>query len=251
MPAELAAPYKSPAQRARVVTEGWGEENLYCANCSSSRLRRAPPNAQAIDYTCPKCEHHFQLKSQSRPFSSRIVDAAYSAMCRAIAEGNTPNLVALHYDPLRWRVINLFLVPRFVFTLSCVERRNPLSAEARRHGWVGCNIVLANIPPDGRIPVVSGGVVARPSEVRERFARLRPFEDLRPEARGWTLDVLNAVRGMGRREFSLADVYVHEAALARLHPENLHVRQKIRQQLQRLRDSGFLEFVARGRYRLS
>lgn len=251
MPGDLAAPYRSRAQRARVVTESWGEENLYCANCISPRLRRTPRNAQVVDYTCPECGHPFQLKSQSRPFSARIVDAAYSAMRRAISEGKTPNLVALHYDPLRWRVLNLLLVPRFVFTLSCVERRKPLKAGARRQGWVGCNIVLANIPPDGKIPVVSAGVVAHPSEVRERFARLRPLESLRHDTRGWTLDVLNVVRGMGRRDFTLADVYAHESVLARLHPGNLHVRDKIRQQLQRLRDSGFLEFTGRGQYRLS
>ncbi|MBZ5545005.1 MAG: hypothetical protein LAO07_15210, partial [Acidobacteriia bacterium] len=34
---------------------------------------------------------------------------------------------------------------------------------------------------------------------------------------GWALDVLNIVRGIGRREFTLADIYAQEAALARLH----------------------------------
>jgi type II restriction enzyme len=251
MPGELAAPYKSPAQRARVVTEGWGEENLYCANCSSPRLLRTTANVQAVDFTCPECEHPFQLKSQSRPFSARIVDAAYSAMRDAIQEGRTPSLLALHYDPLRWSVLDLILLPRFVFTLSCLERRKPLGSGARRHGWVGCNIVLTSIPPDARIPVVSNGHVARVSEVRERFARLRPLEDLRHEARGWTLDVLNVLRGMGRKEFTLAEVYAFEGELARLHPDNRNIRPKIRQQLQILRDMGFIQFHGRGVYRVS
>ncbi|MBZ5564268.1 MAG: hypothetical protein LAP13_17830 [Acidobacteriia bacterium] len=35
----------------------------------------------------------------------------------------------------------------------------------------------------------------------------------------------------------------------RLHPDNLHVRDKIRQQLQRLRDLGLVEFLGGGKYR--
>jgi type II restriction enzyme len=66
-----------------------------------------------------------------------------------------------------------------------------------------------------------------------------------------TLDVLNVVRSLGKREFALADVYACEANLARLHPQNLHVRDKIRQQLQRLRDLGFVEFLGAGEYRVT
>jgi type II restriction enzyme len=62
--------------------------------------------------------------------------------------------------------------------------------------------------------------------------------------------VLNVVRGIGRKEFSLAEVYAHEAALARLHPTNFHVRDKIRQQLQVLRDFGFIKFLNGGRYEI-
>lgn len=33
------------------------------------------------------------------------------------------------------------------------------------------------------------------------------------------------------------------------YPENHHIREKIRQQLQLLRDKGIIEFVGRGRYK--
>jgi type II restriction enzyme len=44
--------------------------------------------------------------------------------------------------------------------------------------------------------------------------------------------------------------YVHAAALGKLHPNNAHVRDKIRQQLQVLRDLGLLTFLGSGSYRL-
>jgi type II restriction enzyme len=50
--------------------------------------------------------------------------------------------------------------------------------------------------------------------------------------------------------FSLDDAYAFEDRLQRLYPGNRNVRPKIRQQLQVLRDRGWLEFTGRGRYRL-
>jgi type II restriction enzyme len=88
------------------------------------------------------------------------------------------------------------------------------------------------------------------SGVRERFLRLRPLQRQRWYNRGWTMDVLNILRALEKRDFLLAEVYRHAHELRELHPRNRHVEPKIRQQLQRLRDLGFLEFLGRGRYRL-
>jgi len=62
--------------------------------------------------------------------------------------------------------------------------------------------------------------------------------------------VLQVVQSLGKLEFTLADVYAHAAALSKLHPNNAHVRPKIRQQLQVLRDLGLLEFLGGGAYSL-
>ena len=70
------------------------------------------------------------------------------------------------------------------------------------------------------------------------------------EKRGWTLDVLQVVQSLNKKEFLLSDVYAHADTLAKLHPKNAHVRDKIRQQLQVLRDLGLLSFLGAGSYRL-
>lgn len=243
--------YSSGAQRARVATEAWAHENLYCPNCYSEFLDRSPVNTPAVDYRCPGCRTSFQLKSQSRAFSARIVDAAYDSMVRAIRENRTPSLFALHYDTAEWVVENVIVIPHFAFPISAIERRPPLSAHARRAGWVGCNIRLDAIPTDAKISVVAAGTPVPRDAVRERYARVRPLAALDVEQRGWTLDVLNIVRSFGAGRFSLADVYAYEEALSRLHPRNRHVRDKIRQQLQVLRDLGFVEFLGNGQYRTS
>ena len=93
------------------------------------------------------------------------------------------------------------------------------------------------------------GIVTDEKIVRKQYARLRPLEKIKHDARGWTLDVLNVVRGLNQEEFTLQDVYAFTAHLESLHPANRHVRDKIRQQLQVLRDLGLVEFLGRGRYR--
>jgi type II restriction enzyme len=251
LPTEGLSQYKSASQRARVGTESWGAANLFCPACKSPSLDIAPRNTVAVDYFCPSCKSPFQLKSKSTPLGSKIVDAAYSEMKRAILEDRTPNLFVLHYDLDTWAVRTVLLVPHFAFALSAVERRKPLASTARRAGWVGCNILLEKIPVQARIPVVSEGSPHTSREVRDSYNRLRPLEKLQVEKRGWTLDVLQVVQSLGKLEFTLADVYAHADSLARLHPNNAHVRDKIRQQLQVLRDLGLLKFLGDGSYRLS
>jgi len=46
------------------------------------------------------------------------------------------------------------------------------------------------------------------------------------------------------------DVYAFEKDLAVTHPENKNVKPKIRQQLQFLRDKGYLTFLGEGLYKL-
>jgi type II restriction enzyme len=180
----------------------------------------------------------------------KIADADYQKMCDAIREDRIPNLLAMHYDPVTWRVRRLILVPRFAFSEAAIEKRKPLSAGARRAGWVGCNILLGQIPADAKLSVIEDGQPVDPENVRRGYARVKPLAKIEPQQRGWTLDVLAAVRSLGKQSFTLAEAYSTEREIAKLHPANRHVRDKIRQQLQVLRDAGLLEFVSRGTYQL-
>ena len=257
----LAAEYKSGSQRARVVTESWGEHNLYCPNCSSPKLNRLSHNTQANDFCCPKCRFWFQLKGQKARLGNSITDGAYDAMMRAIQRNEAPNFYFMHYDAASWTVRDLLLVPHFAFPPSAIIKRPPLSATARRAGWVGCNFALDRIPVDARIPIVTtvkpvhkgdteAVMISKPEEVREKFRRIKPLEDLSVGLRGWVLDVLNIVRRLNKAEFTNDDVYAFEKELKQLHPGNDHIQEKIRQKLQVLRDTGFLVHSKRGVWRL-
>ncbi len=89
-----------------------------------------------------------------------------------------------------WVVRNLLLVPHFAFPPSAIIKRKPLSATARRAGWVAffhpqtrhkagafpgkketcCNFALNRIPVEARIPLVitrSSGRESAPSSLGE------------------------------------------------------------------------------------
>jgi hypothetical protein len=59
---------------------------------------------------------------------------------------------------------------------------------------------------------------------------------------------MKCVELIGRDTFDLDEVYAFEERLSALYPNNQHVKPKIRQQLQVLRDHGYLEFLSKGRY---
>ena len=156
-------------------------------------------------------------------------------MVAAIREDRTPNLLLMRYALATWEVRDLLLIPSFMFSESAVIKRKPLAATARRAGWVGCNIALNRVPAEARIALVitrSSGREPAPSpsrKSRESQSRLT-----------------SAATGI----FTTADAYAFTRELEKLHPDNRHVRDKIRQQLQVLRDLGLLLHVGRGEWRL-
>ena len=153
------------------------------------------------------------------------------------------------YNPLELCVDNLWVIPKHFFTPAIVEKRKPLSDDARRAGWVGCNILFDEVPRQGRIRVIQRRIEIEKDEVLTNVSRAARLATNSLDARGWLLDVLNCINRIPKEVFSLDEVYQFDQELQMRHPQNNNVRPKIRQQLQALRDKGFLEFLDRGQYR--
>lgn len=247
---EERTPFESEPQNARVWTEGWVKSWMYCPRCGAQELKQHPNNNPAADFWCAACTEDFELKSQRGKFNNKVVDGAYSAMSRKIENRTNASLILLQYDREHLQVRNLTVVPKHFFTLSLLERRNPLGPNARRAGWIGCNILLNQVPVIGRISVVEEQRARAKELVLDQWQRLSFLENEAVAGRGWLIEVMRCVELIGQADFTLAEVYAFEDRLARLYPENTHIRQKIRQQLQVLRDGGYLEFLGRGVYRL-
>ncbi len=242
--------YHSKSQIAGILTESWFKENMYCPNCLNEQLTKEPNNTKVVDFSCNNCNNLFQLKAQSKQFGNKVSDGAYKPMIDAIYNNNAPNFSFIQYTITDWKIDNLFIVPNFFFTSSTIEVRKPLSSNARRAGWIGCNILLKNLPEFGRISIIENRYVKPRAEVNNKWKKISFLSAEKPELRAWTSDILYCINKLNKKEFTLDEIYKFENYLSKLHPNNYHIKPKIRQQLQILRDKGVLAFIGNGRYSL-
>lgn len=82
----------------------------------------------------------------------------------------------------------------------------------------------------------------------KKFDKMRFHEVVLLDSTGWTAQIQEIVESLVSPHFTLDDIYEFEGALEILHPDNKHIREKIRQQLQILRDNNVIEFNGDGEY---
>ena len=228
-----------------------GPEVALLPKLRECKLDKFPNNRPAADFHCRTCKEEYELKSQKNKFGVRVLDGAYRTMSERVAASNNPNFLLLNYSLADFGITNLFVIPKHFFIPEILEKRKPLSITARRAGWTGCNILLNQISESGKIFFVRDRQLRPKDAVLAQWQKTLFLRNEKPEAKGWLLDVMKCVESIGKREFELNDIYAFEKRLSQVYPDNKNVKPKIRQQLQYLRDKGYLEFVSRGNYRLT
>jgi len=246
---KLAREYKNPSQKIRVLTENWVHSAIFCPGCGCD-IKRYEHNKPVADFYCSSCQEEFELKSKKDNIGKKIINGAYQTMINRLQADNNPNFFLLNYALRRPEVINFFVIPKHFFIPQIIEKRKPLSKTARRAGWVGCNILLYDIPLSGRIYYIRDRKIENRKAVLKKWQKtlfLREPKGSGP--RGWILDIMNCIDCLNKESFALSEVYNFEAELRRKHSNNKHIKDKTRQQLQFLRDRGYLEFLGNGRYK--
>jgi len=245
----LARKYKSPSQKIRVLTENWVGSHIFCPACGCN-IKCYEHNRPVADFYCPECSEEFELKSKKDSIGRKIVDGAYRTMIKRLQSNSNPNLFLLNYTLKKYKIVNLFVVPKHFFVPTIIEKRKPLSQNAKRAGWTGCNILLHSIPLSGRIFYIKNNNVANQKVVLKNWQKtLFLRETKQVESKGWILDIMSCIDRLDKRNFTLSEMYSFEKDLKYKYPANKHIKDKIRQQLQFLRDKGYLEFLGRGKYR--
>ena len=239
--------FKSLSQRIRVVSELWFKNEMYCPACGCNYLAKMPNNSRVADFFCDNCGEIYELKSKGSPIGKSILDGAYYTALERITSSTNPNLFVLSYD--KNIIENLTLVPKYFFTPDTLKIRNPLSPKAKRPGYTGSYILYGNIPAQGKIRVIEAHTEINKSHVLESYSRSARLRLDNIKLRGWLLDILNCLDKIAQEIFSLDDVYKFKAELAMKHADNHNITAKIRQQLQFLRDRGFIEFLGHGVYK--
>ena len=244
-----AKQYKNNSQKIRVISECWVKQNGYCPNCGCE-LSEFENNRPVADFLCNNCREEFELKSKnSKSIGKKIVDGAYQTMIQRINDENNPSFFFLTYNKSTFEVNNFLIIPSFYFVPNIIEKRKPLSKNARRSGWIGCNILLKELPESSKIYFVKNSTIVDKKRVLGNWSKNSFLKNKKGESKRWILDVMNCVDKINNEEFSLKDVYKFEKILKAKHPNNNFIKDKIRQQLQLLRDKGIIEFLGRGKYK--
>ena len=144
--AEAQTTYQSASQSARVLTEGWVEQQAFCTNCGNDRLTKFANNRPLADFFCSSCNEEFELKSKKGTFGARVANGAYARKIERLNSSTNPNLLLMNYNLEQLSVTDLIVIPKHFFVPSVIQKRNPLRDTAERAGWVGSNILLKDIP---------------------------------------------------------------------------------------------------------
>ncbi len=247
---KLGIGYLSETQKIRVISENWVLKQIYCPNCGNTNIEEYENNKPVADFYCKKCIEDFELKSKKGKIRKTIPAGAYSKMIERISSKNKPNFFFMGYLETLF-VNDFFIIPKHFFIPEIIEKRKPLKKTARRAGWVGSNIIFSKIPKAGQVFYVENGKEISKKEVLEKWQKTVFLKKIKKvDAKGWILDIMNCIDSLNKKEFTLADIYKFESELKNIHPENKHIKDKIRQQLQFLRDKNYLDFIDAGKYKL-
>ena len=232
-----------------VLTEQWVHEMIYCPNCGSNSLNKYPNNKKVADFFCLSCHEDYELKSKNGAFGSKITAGDHNTMINRLKSSRNPNLFLLNYDKDSNAVLNFIVIPKQFLIPEIIEKRKPLSQEAKRAGWVGCMILLKSIPESGRIFYIKDKKVQTKDKILAEWQKtlfLRSEKNV--PTKGWLLDIMRCIEKTNKLEFTNQDIYAFENELSILHPNNKHIRDKIRQQLQVLCKNGYIDSVVSGNY---
>lgn len=244
----IASNYKSPSQKIRVMSEFWLVNNLFCPCCGNIHIDKMKNNLPVADIHCKNCGEIFELKSKKHNIGSKIIGGAYHTMIERINSNLNPQLFIMNYSD-SFFVKDLIFVPKFFFSNSVIEKRQPLSKNARRAGWIGCNILFHKIPEQGKINIIRDGKEIEIETVLNWYNKTKKLQTTDLNLRGWMLDILSCINKIKSETFTLQEIYSFSDFLKLKHGSNYNIEPKIRQQLQFLRDKGFIEFIERGKYR--
>ena len=245
---DISEKYNSSTQKIRVITETWAKNNIYCPCCGNPTIDKFPNNRPVADFYCPSCGEEYELKSKSGKLGMKICDGAYNKMIERIESINNPHFFILSYSKNSMLINDLLFVPKFYFMPSIIEKRKPLSQTAKRAGWIGCNIKIGDIPETGKIYLIKEKIPIDQEIIAGQYRKIRFFNGTNLEARSWMMDILLCIEKISKKQFSIADIYSFEEELKKKYPCNNHIKEKLRQQLQILRDKGYLRFLGKGQY---
>lgn len=246
----LSKNYTNNSQKIRAMSEPWTVQNIFCPNCGHE-LSELENNKKVSDFLCKNCLENFEQKASKNKFKNKVLASEYYSLIQRLEATDKPHFFFLHYLDVIFSVNDFFVVPKYFFVSEIIEKRKPLSNNAKRAGWTWANILFSQIPSSWKIYYVEDGKIISKEKILQKWEKTKFLKEIkRDNLKWWILDIMNCIDSLNKTDFKLKEIYAFEKDLEILHPENKNIKPKIRQQLQFLRDKWYLEFIKKWRYRV-
>ena len=243
----LAHHYAQKSQQIRVMSEDWLGRTTYCPSCGYQPIQQFANNKPVSDFFCPQCDEQFELKSKKGySVGTSVADGAYHTMLERISSDTNPNFFFLSYRETDYAVQQLVLVPKHFITAQMIVPRK--KGIPNRPDYIMCSMNLGTLPEQGKIILIDREKVVEPELVLQKWQQTLFLRQQKTERKGWLLAIMKCIDRLPEK-FTLKQMYEFEILLKHQFPDNNHIKDKIRQQLQVLRDKGIIEFTGRGQYR--
>ena len=107
---------------------------------------------------------------------------------------------------------------------------------------------MQSIPDSGKIYFVKNSRCEDKNLILGNWSKTLFLRDSKIEQKGWLIDIMMCIDKLGKKDFTLREMYAFAPYLKARYPNNNFIEDKIRQQLQVLRDKNYLKFIGRGNY---
>ncbi len=124
-------------------------DHLYCPCCGEKDWFECRVNEKSKDITCKSCNQNFQIKCKQISSKGhkrikatntlRTIGAEYRATIESL--NDKIDYIFLLYDK-SYQLLDILYEKNQLISEQSVIPRKPLSANARRAGWQGCNLLL-------------------------------------------------------------------------------------------------------------
>lgn len=232
-------------QIIKIITEHWTENNIFCPVCGNF-LEKHKTDKPINDLFCPKCKNDFELKSKHWEIGKKLPAWNYE---KAILQMETKpmHLFILKYSD-DFTITDFLLVPKYFFTKDILVKRP--KALKNRPNYFMSDIDFSSIPESWKIYYLKNRTYKTKTEILKDFQKIRFLENEKQSSKWWIFDIMKCIEKLNKKEFSLQEIYTFENHLKEKYPQNNFIKDKIRQQLQFLRNKKFLEFLWNWKYRV-
>ncbi len=145
--------WKNESRIVGEASEEYVKNNIKCIRCNNINFEKCKTNEKSKDLICISCNQKYQIKAKcatQKQINSIInkntfktIGGEYLTTLNNIDQ-NIDYLIIL-YEKNSYKIQKILYIRNEYINQQCIIPRNPLSANAKRAGWQGCNIVFSNI----------------------------------------------------------------------------------------------------------